>query len=121
MSRRTLALLGPLLAMSVAASGSLAAQSSAKAVASADSGARRLRRLPTRSGLLRYGRRPLALLVLGLRRVAPRVPASLVAVIVGVVAVNALALDEHGVDIVGPDPERPAGRRPAGREHGPLR
>ena len=41
-------------------------------------------------------------LVLGLKRVAPVVPASLVAVIAGVVAVKALGLDSHGVDIVGP-------------------
>src|SRR6201991_3202599 len=36
-------------------------------------------------------------LVLGLRRFAPIVPASLVAVILGVVAVKVLSLDEHGV------------------------
>lgn len=41
------------------------------------------------------------LLVLGLRRVAPAVPGSLVAVLVSVVAVAALNLDEHGLDIVG--------------------
>jgi high affinity sulfate transporter 1 len=40
-------------------------------------------------------------LVLGLRRVAPAVPASLVAVILGVLAVQAFSLDAHGVDIVG--------------------
>jgi sulfate permease, SulP family len=40
-------------------------------------------------------------LVLGLKRVAPVVPASLVAVAAGVVAVNLLDLDRHGVDIVG--------------------
>lgn len=40
-------------------------------------------------------------LVLGLRRVAPAVPASLVAVILGVLAVKALSLENHGVDIVG--------------------
>jgi high affinity sulfate transporter 1 len=40
-------------------------------------------------------------LVLGLRRFAPAVPGSLVAVLVGVAAVWTLALDEHGVDIVG--------------------
>jgi sulfate permease, SulP family len=40
-------------------------------------------------------------LVLGLRRVAPRVPASLVVVAAGVAAVNVLDLDRHGVDIVG--------------------
>jgi sulfate permease, SulP family len=40
-------------------------------------------------------------LVLGLRRVAPAVPASLVAVILGVAAVKALSLDDHGVEIVG--------------------
>jgi len=41
-------------------------------------------------------------LVLGLKRVAPVVPASLVAVILGVTAVKALSLDDHGVEIVGP-------------------
>jgi SulP family sulfate permease len=41
------------------------------------------------------------LLVLGLRRVAPAVPGSLVAVLVSVIAVAALNLDEHGLDIVG--------------------
>ncbi len=40
-------------------------------------------------------------LVLGLRRVAPVVPASLVAVALGVLAVKAFALDDHGVEIVG--------------------
>jgi sulfate permease, SulP family len=40
-------------------------------------------------------------LVLGLRRLAPVVPASLVAVIAGVVAVELLNLDRHGVEIVG--------------------
>jgi MFS superfamily sulfate permease-like transporter len=40
-------------------------------------------------------------LVLGLRRAVPVVPASLVAVIAGVVAVKALDLEAHGVDIVG--------------------
>ena len=40
-------------------------------------------------------------LVLGLKRVAPVVPASLVAVIAGVIAVKALDLDQHGVEIVG--------------------
>jgi sulfate permease, SulP family len=39
--------------------------------------------------------------VLGLRRVAPAVPASLVAVVLGIVAVDALNLDHHGVAIVG--------------------
>ena len=39
--------------------------------------------------------------VLGLRRVAPAVPASLVAVILGVLAVEAFSLDDHGVEIVG--------------------
>jgi sulfate permease, SulP family len=41
------------------------------------------------------------LLVLGLRRAVPVVPASLVAVAAGVVAVKALDLEAHGVDIVG--------------------
>jgi SulP family sulfate permease len=40
--------------------------------------------------------------VLGLKRVAPVVPASLVAVALGVVAVKALHLEDHGVAIVGP-------------------
>jgi sulfate permease, SulP family len=39
--------------------------------------------------------------VLGLRRLAPVVPGSLVAVLLGIAAVQALNLDEHGVDIVG--------------------
>ena len=39
--------------------------------------------------------------VLGLRRFAPAVPASLVAVALGVIAVELLGLDDHGVDIVG--------------------
>jgi SulP family sulfate permease len=39
--------------------------------------------------------------VLGLRRLAPRVPGSLVAVALGVAAVDVLSLDGHGVDIVG--------------------
>jgi MFS superfamily sulfate permease-like transporter len=41
-------------------------------------------------------------LVIGLRRVAPVVPASLVALFVGVLAVKALVFDDHGVAIVGP-------------------
>jgi sulfate permease, SulP family len=40
-------------------------------------------------------------LVLGLRRVAPRVPGSLVAVLAGIAAVWLLDLDAHGVGIVG--------------------
>jgi SulP family sulfate permease len=40
--------------------------------------------------------------VLGLKRVAPVVPASLAAVALGVVAVKALHLQDHGVAIVGP-------------------
>jgi sulfate permease, SulP family len=40
-------------------------------------------------------------LVLGLRRVAPRVPGSLVAVLAGIAAVWLLDLDAHGVVIVG--------------------
>jgi SulP family sulfate permease len=40
-------------------------------------------------------------LVLGLRRVAPLVPAPLVAVLFGVLAVKLLDLDPHGVAIVG--------------------
>jgi SulP family sulfate permease len=40
-------------------------------------------------------------IVLGLRRVAPAVPGSLVAVVVGVIVVVAFKLDRHGVAIVG--------------------
>jgi sulfate permease, SulP family len=40
-------------------------------------------------------------LVLGLRRFAPAVPGSLVAVLFGIAAVGAFSLDEHGVAIVG--------------------
>ena len=41
-------------------------------------------------------------LVLGLRRFAPRVPGSLVAVAVGIAAVPLLGLEDKGVEIVGP-------------------
>lgn len=40
-------------------------------------------------------------LVIGLKRVAPVVPGSLVAVLLSVVAVSVLNLDQHGVEIVG--------------------
>jgi sulfate permease, SulP family len=40
-------------------------------------------------------------LVLGLKRVAPVVPGSLVAVLLGIALVELLDLDEHGLDIVG--------------------
>ena len=40
-------------------------------------------------------------IVLGLRRLAPRVPGSLVAVLVGIVAVPLLDLDTKGVEVVG--------------------
>jgi high affinity sulfate transporter 1 len=40
-------------------------------------------------------------MVLGLRRFAPAVPGSLVAVLVGIAAVGLLDLDAHGVEIVG--------------------
>ena len=40
--------------------------------------------------------------VLGLRRYVPAVPGSLVAVIIGVIAVQLFDLDDHGVAIVGP-------------------
>ncbi len=40
-------------------------------------------------------------LVLGLRRVAPVVPGSLVAVLLGILAVRVFDLDEHGVAIIG--------------------
>ena len=49
---------------------------------------------------LRRGIASLAL-VLGLRRVAPAAPGSLVAVACGVLAVELLGLDDHGVAIVG--------------------
>jgi anti-anti-sigma factor len=39
--------------------------------------------------------------IVGLRRMAPAVPAPLVAVLLGIVAVKALHLDHHGVEIVG--------------------
>ncbi len=39
--------------------------------------------------------------VLGLRRFAPRVPGSLVAVLIGIAAVKLFNLDDHGVEIVG--------------------
>jgi SulP family sulfate permease len=39
--------------------------------------------------------------VLGLRRLAPAVPGSLVAVLLGIAAVAVLDLDAHGVAIVG--------------------
>jgi SulP family sulfate permease len=41
-------------------------------------------------------------LVLGLRRFAPRVPGSLVAVVLGIAAVPLLGLEKKGVEIVGP-------------------
>jgi SulP family sulfate permease len=40
--------------------------------------------------------------ILALRRLAPIVPGSLVAVLLGIVAVKLLSLDEHSVSIVGP-------------------
>ncbi len=40
--------------------------------------------------------------ILALRRLAPVVPGSLVAVLLGIVAVKLLSLDDHGVSIVGP-------------------
>jgi sulfate permease, SulP family len=40
--------------------------------------------------------------IVGLRRFAPAVPGSLVAVLLGIVAVKLFHLDHHGVDIVGP-------------------
>ena len=40
--------------------------------------------------------------IVGLRRFAPAVPGSLVAVLLGIVAVKVLSLDHHGVEIVGP-------------------
>ena len=58
-------------------------------------------KLPDTSGLtLLVGLVSLAI-VLGLRRVAPVVPASLVAVAFGVAAVKIFHLDDHGVEIVG--------------------
>ena len=53
--------------------------------------------------------------VLGLRRVAPAVPASLIAVVVGVVAVKVFDLAAKGVAIVGPIDSRPPLRRPPRR------
>jgi high affinity sulfate transporter 1 len=44
-------------------------------------------------------------LIFALRALAPKVPAMLVAVVFGVVAVAALGLDEHGVAIVGEIPD----------------
>lgn len=46
----------------------------------------------------------LFVLVFGLKRVAPRIPAPLVAAVVGVVAVYALGLERHGVAVVGAVP-----------------
>ena len=40
--------------------------------------------------------------IIALRRVAPVVPGSLIAVVIGVAAVKLLHLDHHGVEIVGP-------------------
>jgi sulfate permease, SulP family len=40
--------------------------------------------------------------ILALRRLAPVIPGSLVAVLLGIVAVKLLKLDDHGVSIVGP-------------------
>jgi sulfate permease, SulP family len=39
--------------------------------------------------------------IIGLRRVAPRVPGSLVAVVLGIAAVKVFNLNDHGVEIVG--------------------
>ena len=39
--------------------------------------------------------------IIGLRRVAPRVPGSLVAVVLGIAAVKLFNLNDHGVEIVG--------------------
>ena len=41
-------------------------------------------------------------LIVGLRRFAPAVPGSLVAVLLGIAAVKVFGLDHHGVEIVGP-------------------
>lgn len=43
-------------------------------------------------------------LIVGLRRVAPVIPGSLVAVVLGIAAVKIFSLDRHGVEIVGPIP-----------------
>ena len=43
--------------------------------------------------------------IFGLRSIAPRVPAMLVAVVLGVAAVSVLNLDQHGVAVVGAIPE----------------
>jgi high affinity sulfate transporter 1 len=44
-------------------------------------------------------------LILGLRRLAPKVPSALVAVVLGVVAVKALDLQESGVAVIGAIPD----------------
>ena len=43
--------------------------------------------------------------IFGLRRIAPKVPAMLVAVVLGVAAVSVLNLDQHGVAVVGAIPD----------------
>ena len=43
--------------------------------------------------------------IFGLRRLAPKAPAMLVAVVLGVVAVNVFNLDQHGVAVVGAIPD----------------
>jgi sulfate permease, SulP family len=58
-------------------------------------------KLPDTSGLTLLVGLLSLLIVFGLRRVAPIVPASLVAVIFGVAAVKLFDLDQHGVAIVG--------------------
>jgi sulfate permease, SulP family len=50
---------------------------------------------------LLVGALSLALLIV-LRRLAPAIPASLVVVLLGIVAVNVFGLNHHGVEIVGP-------------------
>ena len=44
-------------------------------------------------------------LILGLRRLAPKVPSALVAVVLGIVAVTAFDLQEHGVAVIGAIPD----------------
>ena len=51
--------------------------------------------------------------IVALRRFAPAVPGSLVAVLLGIVAVKVFGLDHHGVEIVGRS--RAACRRSASR------
>jgi MFS superfamily sulfate permease-like transporter len=44
-------------------------------------------------------------LILGLRRLAPKVPSALIAVVLGIVAVKAFDLQDHGVAVIGAIPD----------------